>query len=61
ERSSSIALAMGSVASCLAEHQHSGPAIGLTLDGAGYGTDATVWGGEVLIGDAARAMRFALE
>ncbi len=47
------------LASCLAEHRHSGPAIGLSLDGTGYGTDGTVWGGEVLIGDAARATRFA--
>lgn len=47
------------LASCLAEHRYGGPAIGLTLDGTGYGTDGTVWGGEVLIGDAARAMRFA--
>jgi len=47
------------LASCLAEHRCDGPAIGLTLDGTGYGTDGTVWGGEVLIGDAAGAMRFA--
>lgn len=47
------------LASCLAEHRHSGPAIGLTLDGTGYGADGTVWGGEVLIGDAAGATRFA--
>ncbi|UWX57205.1 carbamoyltransferase HypF [Chlorobaculum sp. MV4-Y] len=47
------------LASCLAEHHYDGPAIGLTLDGTGYGTDGTVWGGEVLIGDAAGATRFA--
>ena len=47
------------LASCLAEHRHSGPAIGLTLDGTGYGTDGTAWGGEVLIGDATGATRFA--
>lgn len=47
------------LASCLAEHRYDGPAIGLTLDGTGYGTDGTVWGGEVLIGDAAGATRFA--
>jgi hydrogenase maturation protein HypF len=47
------------LASCLAENRHDGPAIGLMLDGSGYGTDGTVWGGEVLIGDAAGAFRFA--
>ncbi|MBN1928052.1 MAG: carbamoyltransferase HypF [Chlorobiaceae bacterium] len=47
------------LASCLAEHRCEGPAIGLALDGTGYGADGTVWGGEVLIGDAARVTRFA--
>jgi hydrogenase maturation protein HypF len=37
--------------SCLAENGDSGPAIGLTLDGLGYGTDGALWGGEVLVGD----------
>jgi len=43
----------------LAEHRHSGPAVGIMLDGSGYGVDGTVWGGEVLVGDAAGACRFA--
>lgn len=47
------------LASVLAEHRHEGPAIGIMLDGSGYGTDGTVWGGEVLAGDAAGAVRFA--
>jgi len=47
------------LASCLAEHRYDGPAIGLMLDGVGYGTDGTAWGGEVLVGDAAGVMRFA--
>jgi len=47
------------LASCLAEHRCDGPAIGLMLDGVGYGTDGTAWGGEVLVGDAAGATRFA--
>ena len=47
------------LASVLGEHRHSGPAVGIMLDGSGYGTDGTVWGGEVLVGDAAGAHRFA--
>jgi len=37
--------------SCLAENRSSGPAIGLILDGTGYGDDRTIWGGEILVGD----------
>ncbi|MEI6638679.1 MAG: carbamoyltransferase HypF [Chlorobium sp.] len=44
---------------CLAENREEGPAIGLILDGTGYGTDGTIWGGELLIGDAAGVERFA--
>lgn len=39
------------LAACLAENGETGPAIGLTLDGTGYGIDGTIWGGEVLVGD----------
>ncbi|MBV5319388.1 MAG: carbamoyltransferase HypF [Chlorobium phaeobacteroides] len=45
--------------SCLAENRTDGPAIGIVLDGTGYGTDGMIWGGEVLIGDASEAERFA--
>jgi len=34
--------------SCMAEHGLEGPVIGVVLDGSGWGTDATVWGGEIL-------------
>ncbi len=47
------------LAAVLAEHRHDGPAIGIILDGSGFGTDGTIWGGEVLVGDAAGAARFA--
>jgi hydrogenase maturation protein HypF len=39
------------IASCMAEHGISGPVIGLAMDGTGYGTDGTIWGGEILLAD----------
>lgn len=37
------------VASCLAEYRITGPVIGVSFDGTGYGTDGAIWGGEILI------------
>jgi hydrogenase maturation protein HypF len=37
------------VAACLADNGVAGPVIGVACDGLGYGTDGTLWGGEVLV------------
>jgi hydrogenase maturation protein HypF len=47
------------LAGLLAEHGAPGPALAFTWDGTGYGPDGTVWGGEVLLGDAAGFERVA--
>ncbi len=47
------------LASCLAENEVEGEALGVTWDGAGYGEDGTIWGGEFLAGDARGYRRVA--
>ncbi|MFL6296458.1 MAG: carbamoyltransferase HypF [Actinomycetes bacterium] len=39
------------VAACLADNGEPGPVIGVAFDGLGFGTDGTIWGGELLVAD----------
>ncbi len=45
------------IASCLADNGVDQPVIGIAFDGLGYGTDGTIWGGEVLLADLRDAER----
>lgn len=46
------------IASVLGENKLQGPVIGIALDGTGYGTDGTIWGGEILIATRGEFERF---
>jgi hydrogenase maturation protein HypF len=47
------------IASVTAEHGISEKVVGIAYDGTGYGTDGTIWGGEVLLADWAGFERVA--
>ncbi|HAA89996.1 MAG TPA: hypothetical protein DCE07_05430 [Peptococcaceae bacterium] len=47
------------MASCLAENQVQGPALGVICDGTGYGTDGAIWGFEFFAGTPAELKRVA--
>ncbi len=45
------------LASAMAAHGRTQPTTGLVLDGTGFGPDRSIWGGEILVGDAGRVRR----
>jgi hydrogenase maturation protein HypF len=46
-------------AAVMAEHNHPGAVLAVVCDGVGYGTDRTIWGGELLVADLLRFRRLA--
>jgi len=47
------------IVACLAENGIAGPAIGVSFDGTGYGTDDRIWGGEFMVADYKKFNRVA--